>query len=161
MLPNDGAVEDFEVEQELEQLGRRVMILNAHRMERRGRTDRILLAIDDITEQEHTRWLLEGEKEYAEKIVDASRDALLILDWDLRVKTANETFYETFQVDPAGTEGQMIWELGNGQGHPKAAPAARGRAARQRRLRRLRGRARLSRDRAAHHGAERTPRRST
>lgn len=115
ILPESGEVEDFKVEHEFERIGRRVMLLNAHRMESDGDAGRLLLAIEDITEREHTRWLLEGEKEYTEKIVDASRDALLILDWDLRVKTANETFYETFEVDPAETEGRLIWELGNGQ----------------------------------------------
>lgn len=115
ILPNNGAVEDFRVDHEFEQIGRRVMILNTVRMERADRQPTILLAIEDITEREHTRWLLEGEKEYAEKIVDASRDALMILGWDLRVKTANETFYNTFKVDPSVTEGRMVYELGNGQ----------------------------------------------
>ena len=115
VLPEGGEVEDFKVEHEFERIGRRVMLLNAHRMESDGDADRILLAIEDITEREHTHWLLEAQKEYSEKIVDASRDALLILDWDLRVKTANETFYDTFEVDPAETEGRLIWELGNGQ----------------------------------------------
>ena len=115
ILPNNGEVRDFKVEHEFERIGRRVMVLNAHRMERGGRDDRILFAIDDTTEREQLLWELEGQKEYAEKIVDASHDALLILGWDLRVKTANETFYTTFKVDPAETEDKLVYELGNGQ----------------------------------------------
>jgi PAS domain S-box-containing protein len=115
ILPGNGTVQNFKVEHNFERIGRRVMILNAHRMEQAGLADTILLAIDDITEEDRLRWLLEGEKEFATKVVDASRDALLILGWDLRVKTANETFYRTFQVDPAETEGRLIYELGNGQ----------------------------------------------
>jgi PAS domain-containing protein len=115
VLPKNGTVEGFKVEHNFEQIGRRVMILNAHRIERAEHADTILLAIDDITEQEQQRWLLEGEREYRTKIIDASRDALLILGWDLRVKTANETFYNTFKVDPSTTEGRLIYELGNGQ----------------------------------------------
>ena len=115
ILPKRATVEGFKIEHEFERIGRRVMIVNARRLERADRPDTILLAIDDITEQEHTRWLLEGEKEYAEKIVDASHDALLILGWDLRVKGANETFYNTFRVDPAATKGRLVYELGNGQ----------------------------------------------
>lgn len=74
ILPNDGTVEDFKVEHDFQRIGRGVMILNAHRMERGGRADKILLVIYDVTEREyqHQRWLLEGEKEYSEKIVDAS-----------------------------------------------------------------------------------------
>ena len=49
-------------------------------------------AIDDITEEEQARALLVREREYFEKIVDSTRDALLILDFNLRVKRANNTF---------------------------------------------------------------------
>ena len=115
VLPSGGEVTDFKVEHSFEGIGRRVMMLNAHQMDRGGPNDRILLAIDDITEREDLLWELEGQKEFAEKIVDASRDPLLILGWDLTVKAANETFYETFQVDRAETEGRMIYDLGNGQ----------------------------------------------
>ncbi|WIM10753.1 PAS domain-containing protein [Enhydrobacter sp.] len=115
ILPNNGSVDEFRVEREFERIGRRVMILNARRLERVDRRPAIFLTIDDITEREDTRWLLEAEKEYAEKVVDASRDALLILGWDHRVRTANETFYKTFKVDPSATEGRMVYELGNGQ----------------------------------------------
>lgn len=115
ILPNDGTVEAFRVEHEFEQIGRRVLLLNAQRMERAERAATILLAFDDVTERERARSLLQGEKEYVEKIVDSSRDALLILDFNLRVRSANETFYDTFRVDPSDTEGRMVYELGNGQ----------------------------------------------
>lgn len=115
ILPADDEVSDFPVEHEFETIGRRMMLLNAYRMRRDGQEDRILLSIEDVTEKEKARWELEGQREYAEKIVDASRDALLILNWDLRVNTANQTFYETFKVDPSDTEHKLIYELGNGQ----------------------------------------------
>ena len=115
ILPNEGEVEDVKVEHAFERIGRRVMLLSARRMERAERPDTILLAIDDVTEREHARALLEAEKEYVGKIIDSSRDALLILDFGLRVKSANETFYNTFRVDPSETEGRLVYELGNGQ----------------------------------------------
>jgi PAS domain S-box-containing protein len=115
LLPAEGYVEDFRVEHDFEQIGRRVMLLNAHRMVLADRPDRILLAIDDITERERIRFELEGQKEFAEKVVNASRDALLILEWDLRVRSANETFYTKFKVDPTSTEGRLVYELGNSQ----------------------------------------------
>jgi hypothetical protein len=34
---------------------------------------------------------------------------------DLRVSTANESFYKIFKASPAETEGRLIYELGNGQ----------------------------------------------
>lgn len=52
---------------------------------------------------------------YAEATVRTTRAPLLILRPDLRVNTANDAFYRTFKVAPAETEGQLLWELGNGQ----------------------------------------------
>ncbi|MGH8591881.1 MAG: PAS domain-containing protein, partial [Gammaproteobacteria bacterium] len=44
-----------------------------------------------------------------------TRDPRVVLRADLRVNTANEAFYKTFQVMPKETEGQLIYDLGNGQ----------------------------------------------
>jgi two-component system CheB/CheR fusion protein len=115
ILPREREVSDYRVEHDFDGIGRRTMLLNACRMEREDGATRILLTIEDITERERLRWELEGQKEYAEKIVDASRNPLLILGWDLRVKSANEAFYDHFGVDPAETEGRLVYELGNGQ----------------------------------------------
>ena len=40
---------------------------------------------------------------------------LLVLDNNLRVVTANESFYRHFQVRPVDTHYRLIYELGNGQ----------------------------------------------
>jgi two-component sensor histidine kinase len=110
-LPN------FRIEHEFERIGRRVLLLNATRIkqEENAKHDRILVVVSDITETDRIRFELIGQKEFAEKIVDAVRDPLLILGWDLRVQSANQRFYTTFQVDPAETEGQLVYDLGNGQ----------------------------------------------
>jgi PAS domain-containing protein len=92
------------------------MLLNAHRIVGKGeRPNLILLAVSDVTELEQARHELEGQKEYSDMLIDSLREALLVLDWDLRVKHANKPFYETFQVRPAETEGRLIYELGNSQ----------------------------------------------
>ena len=115
ILPGNGTIDDYRVEHDFEQIGRRVMLLNANRIVRAGQPDMILLAIDDITAHEQALALLEAEKQYIEKIVDSSRDALLVLDLELRVKSANETFYRMFGIDPEVTVGQPVYELGDGQ----------------------------------------------
>jgi len=48
-------------------------------------------------------------------IVDTVREPLVVLDADLRVVTANRSFYRVFKVRPEETEGRVIYELGNGQ----------------------------------------------
>jgi len=52
---------------------------------------------------------------YIKTVVDVVREPVLILDKDLRVMAANESFYRTFQVEPKDTEHKIVYELGNGQ----------------------------------------------
>ena len=54
-------------------------------------------------------------RDQAQAIVETVREPLVILDADLRVVTANRSFYETFQVTPAETEGRLFFDLGNRQ----------------------------------------------
>ena len=52
---------------------------------------------------------------YIKTVVDVVREPVLILDKDLRVMAANESFYRTFQVEHKDTERKNVYELGNGQ----------------------------------------------
>ncbi len=52
---------------------------------------------------------------YIKTVVDVVREPILILDKDLRVMAANESFYRTFQVELKDTENKVVYELGNGQ----------------------------------------------
>ena len=52
---------------------------------------------------------------YAERILQTVHQAFLILSPDLRVMWANQWFYKTFQVGPGGTEGRLLFDLGNRQ----------------------------------------------
>jgi PAS domain S-box-containing protein len=115
VLSKDGKVVDYRVEHDFESIGERVMLLNANRMRRTDTADTILLAISDITERERLRFELEGVKEFAEKLIDSVRESLVVLGWDLRVRFANQSFYDCFSVTREETEGHLIYELGNGQ----------------------------------------------
>ncbi len=81
----------------------------------RGSVVGVVLIFRDITERRHAEQLIESAREYAENIVATVREPLLILDSELLVRSANRSFYETFKVDPAETEGRSIYDLGNGQ----------------------------------------------
>ena len=52
---------------------------------------------------------------YAESVVETVREPLLVLDADLKIISANPSFYRTFQVAPAETIGSFIYDLGNKQ----------------------------------------------
>lgn len=52
---------------------------------------------------------------YIKTVVDVVREPVLILDKNLCVLAANETFYKTFQVNKKETENTLVYKLGNGQ----------------------------------------------
>ena len=116
IIPRHGHIEDYRIEHEFPSLGRRAMLLNTRRINGNAeRPDLILLTILDVTDQERALYELEGQREYTEKLIDLIREALIVLDWDLRVKHANAPFYSIFKVNPAETEGRLIFDLGNRQ----------------------------------------------
>jgi PAS domain S-box-containing protein len=56
-----------------------------------------------------------GTRSLAEEILDTLWEPLLVLEDDLRVRSANDAFYNHFQVEPAETVGRLVYNLGNGQ----------------------------------------------
>ncbi|MGH9469350.1 MAG: PAS domain-containing protein [Terriglobia bacterium] len=58
---------------------------------------------------------LQDATAFSQAIVDTARESLLLLDAQLRVKSANRTFYETFRVSPQETEGCHLYDLGDRQ----------------------------------------------
>jgi PAS domain S-box-containing protein len=55
------------------------------------------------------------QAEYFKDIVAIIREPLLVLDKDLRVLSANHSFYKLFRVKHNETLGNLIYDLGNGQ----------------------------------------------
>jgi PAS domain S-box-containing protein len=51
----------------------------------------------------------------AQAIVDTIRDPLLVLDQNLRVVTANRSFYQMFRMAPQDVRGRPVYGLGDGQ----------------------------------------------
>ncbi len=58
---------------------------------------------------------IQDAREYAENIVETVREPLVVLNGDLKILTANSSFYDTFQVTPVETLGKFIYDLGNRQ----------------------------------------------
>ena len=52
---------------------------------------------------------------YGDDIIATLREPFLVLDHDLRVKTANRSFYDSFHVSKEETENRFVYDLGNGQ----------------------------------------------
>ncbi|MBP1688572.1 MAG: two-component hybrid sensor and regulator, partial [Deltaproteobacteria bacterium] len=77
---------------------------------RDNRTEGVVITFSDVAAE-----ALHEARLYAESIVDTVREPLLVLDGDLRVHSANQSFYATFHASQEDTIGQLLYELGNRQ----------------------------------------------
>ena len=75
----------------------------------------VVLVFHDITERRRVERAVQDALEYAENVIETVREPMLVLDGQLRVRTANRSFYQTFEVSKPETEGQLLYDLGNGQ----------------------------------------------
>ncbi len=80
-----------------------------------GRPSGILVIDRDITQQKRAEQATIEAWHFAESITDTIQEALLVLNEDLRVVSANQTFYRTFGAAREETVGRLIYELGNHQ----------------------------------------------
>ena len=115
IVPKSSVFDDFELEHTFPAIGRRVMLLNARKLQAGHHGELLVLAMEDVTERRRSEADLKAIETYAQNIVDTVREPLLILDATLRVRSANRAFYQTFHVSPEETEDRLIYELGNGQ----------------------------------------------
>ncbi|MHC1764649.1 MAG: CheR family methyltransferase [Verrucomicrobiia bacterium] len=78
------------------------------------RIDGAVLVLTDVNALKLNERKTKEACDYANAIIDAV-PPLLILDPDLRVQTANQSFYQAFGVEAGQTAGRLVYELGNGQ----------------------------------------------
>ncbi len=76
-------------------------------------TNEELTTIND--ELQHRNKDLKEAFEYTEAIVETISEPLLVLNTELRVKTANKAFYKIFQQKQQDIEGYFIYEMANRQ----------------------------------------------
>ena len=68
-----------------------------------------------IAERKRAEETFEKVQKYAESIVETIREPLIVITPDLKVISANHSFYETFRVTPKETKGKYIFDIGNHQ----------------------------------------------
>ncbi|MBD2594540.1 PAS domain-containing protein [Nostoc spongiaeforme FACHB-130] len=76
--------------------------------------DGVVMVFMDIDALKRSTQKLQQALDYAEAVVETMPEPLVVLNADLQVIKSNRAFYRMFQVTPAQTEQQLIFELGNG-----------------------------------------------
>jgi PAS domain S-box-containing protein len=64
-----------------------------------------------IAERKRAEETFEKAQEYTESIVETIREPLIVLTPDLKVISANRSFYKMFHVTPEETEGRFVYSL--------------------------------------------------
>ncbi len=114
ILPQNTSVEEFLVEHDFEQLGRRSMLLNARKVvDSQQKTERILLAIDDITDRKRAEAAVRASEARYRQLFESAKDGILILDVDTATITeANPFIAELLDYPHADLLGKELWEIG-------------------------------------------------
>ncbi|MGH7947050.1 MAG: PAS domain-containing protein, partial [Opitutaceae bacterium] len=80
-----------------------------------NKIDGAVLVLTDIDALKRSEQEIKAARDYARAILRTAPYPLLVLRTDLVVDSANEVFYQVFNVAPADTEGRLIYEVGNRQ----------------------------------------------
>ena len=114
ILTQSSSIEEFQVEHDFKQLGRRVLLLNArHILDPLHKTERILLAIDDITERKQMEEKLRASDILYRRLFETTKDGVLILDADTgKILDANPFMTDLSGYQPAEFLGKELWEIG-------------------------------------------------
>ena len=75
----------------------------------------LVITFVDIHDRKQAELESERQRCFSENIFDAVREPIVVLDKELRLVSANRSFYATFRAIPEETEGQKIYDLGNKQ----------------------------------------------
>ncbi len=80
-----------------------------------GETAGAVLVFRDVIERKRQETLVQDAFEYASNILDTQREPFLVLDKELRVVSANGSFYKAFRVEKDATVDRFVYDLGDGQ----------------------------------------------
>ncbi len=80
-----------------------------------NKIDGVVITLLDISELKRNMENLQQFLSYTENIVNTIREPLLVLDNELRIISANKSFYEFFCLEPKDTENKLIYKLSHGQ----------------------------------------------
>jgi len=77
--------------------------------------DGVVITFSNISDFRRMAERMTERTEYAESIIRTVREPLMVLNGDMKIISANPSFYQTFHVTPKDTEGKALYDLGSGQ----------------------------------------------
>ncbi len=110
LLPQNSHFEDFEVEHDFPGIGRRTMLLNAHRVvQLEGEPSHlILLAIEDVSVRRQAERLREESQDRLQTIVNTAVDAIITADEHGTIASVNPAAERMFGYTAAEMLGQNV-----------------------------------------------------
>jgi two-component system CheB/CheR fusion protein len=73
--------------------------------------DGVVIIFVDINDRMNAEEKVKAALKYSENIVNSLREPILVLNEDLTVYSANQSFYDNFKVNPKGTVGISFFKL--------------------------------------------------
>ena len=77
--------------------------------------DGVVVTFIDISERKRSESDAEKARQFAEDVVETVREPLVVVDGDLNVVSANQSFYRRFKLTPQLTERRPLFELNKRQ----------------------------------------------
>ena len=114
IVPKNTHLNNFEIDHNFPAIGRKKMLLNARRIYREGKgTDRILLALEDITDQKQMEEALKNSETRFRRLFETAQDGILILDAETgQISDVNPFLVEMLGYSREDFLGRKLWEIG-------------------------------------------------
>jgi PAS domain S-box-containing protein len=79
------------------------------------RPDGLAVTLLDISDRKNHEREADAARNLAQALVETAREPLIVLAFDLTVRSANDAFCRRFDLRPEDSAGRRIYDLGNGQ----------------------------------------------
>jgi len=114
IIPQHSSFDNYEVEHDLNAIGRLTLLLNARRIiQATGKKEIILLAIEDITERKQLENLLEDSEERFRRLFETANDGILLLEKsELKISFANPAIGEMLGYSNEELIGKGLKQIG-------------------------------------------------
>jgi PAS domain S-box-containing protein len=114
MLPANTKFDHYEVDHIFPAIGYRIMLLNARRIYQEGTgTQKILLAIEDITDRKQAETKLKASETRYRRLFETAQDGILILDADTgHINDVNPFLIDMLGYTPGEFLGKKLWQIG-------------------------------------------------